>query len=71
MLATDVSGDYLDDMIDPDGAAGSAAPFPTATDVTDIDDGSGTFDGQPFGCFRNGPVATPGDYVYYHVLVER
>lgn len=71
VLATDVSGDYLDDMIDPDGAAGSAAPFPTATDVTDIDDGSGTFDGQPFGCFRNGPVATPGDYVYYHVLVER
>ncbi len=71
VLATDVSGDYLDDMVDPDGAAGSAAPFPTATDVTDIDDGSGTFDGKPFGCFRNGPTASPGDYVYYHVLVER
>lgn len=26
------------------------------------------FDGQPYGCFRN---TAAGDYVYYHVLVER
>jgi hypothetical protein len=26
------------------------------------------FDGQPFGCFRN---TASGDFVYYHVLVER
>lgn len=71
VIATDVSADYLDDMEDPDGAGGTAAPFPTGTDVTDIDDGAGAFDGQPFGCFRNGPTASPGDYVYYHVLVER
>lgn len=28
----------------------------------------GDFDGEAFGCFRN---TTSGDYVYYHVLVER
>jgi len=37
-------------------------------DVPDIDDGAGTFDGQPFGCFQDGGG---GDYVYYHVVLER
>jgi hypothetical protein len=37
-------------------------------DVPDIDDGSGAFDGQPFGCFQDGGG---GDYVYYHVVLER
>ncbi len=37
-------------------------------DVPDIDDGSGTFDGQPFGCFQDGGG---GNYVYYHVVLER
>jgi len=37
-------------------------------DVPDIDDGGGSFDGQPFGCFQDGGG---GDYVYYHVVLER
>ena len=37
-------------------------------DVPDIDDGAGSFDGQPFGCFQDGGG---GDYVYYHVILER
>ncbi len=37
-------------------------------DVPDIDDGAGSFDGQPFGCFQDG---SSGDYVYYHVILER
>lgn len=41
--------------------------LPTS-DQPDIDDGSGAFDGQPFGCFQN---AGGGDFVYYHVIVER
>ena len=41
----------------------------TEGDVPDIDDGAGTFNGQPFGCFQNG--GGDGDYVYYHVVVER
>lgn len=71
VLATDLSAEYTKDMVDPDGPGGTAATFPTGTDEEDIADAGGTFDGQPFGCFRNGPVATPGEYVYYHVLVER
>ncbi|MFP4097982.1 MAG: hypothetical protein ACLFP8_02520 [Alphaproteobacteria bacterium] len=37
-------------------------------DVPDIDDGAGTFDGQPFGCFED---RNTGKYVYYHVVLER
>ncbi|MCB1651289.1 MAG: hypothetical protein KDI46_04475 [Alphaproteobacteria bacterium] len=33
------------------------------------DETSALFDGEAFGCFRNGGGS--GDYVYYHVLVER
>lgn len=71
VLASDMSAEYVKDMIDPDGPGGTAATFPSASDEEDIADAGSSFDGQPFGCFRNGPVATPGDYVYYHVLVER
>lgn len=48
-----------------DGSNDYIFPF---TDVPDIDDGSGSFNGQPFGCFQD---AGGGEYVYYHVLVER
>ncbi len=64
VLNADRSGDYGDRMFD-NGVADYALPV---GDVPDIDDGSGAFDGQPFGCFQN---AGPGDYVYYHVIVER
>ncbi|MCK5384300.1 MAG: hypothetical protein KAJ29_01895 [Alphaproteobacteria bacterium] len=37
-------------------------------DVPDIDDGTGSLNGQPFGCFQDGG---DGDYVYYHVILER
>ncbi len=48
-----------------DGSSDYVLP---TTDQPDIDDGSGAFDGQPFGCFQN---PTTNDYVYYHVIVER
>lgn len=64
VLSADRSGDYGDRMYD-DGATDYVMPI---VDVPDIDDGAGSFDGQPFGCFQN---AGGGDYVYYHVVVER
>ena len=64
VLNADRSGDYTDRMYD-DGTADYTMP---TADVADIDDGSGAFDGQPFGCFQN---AGAGDYVYYHVVLER
>ncbi|PCJ99400.1 MAG: hypothetical protein COA45_05010 [Zetaproteobacteria bacterium] len=64
VLNADRSGDYGDRMYD-DGTTDYVMPV---IDVPDIDDGSGRFDGQPFGCFQN---SGGGDYVYYHVVVER
>ena len=64
VLDADRSGDYGDRMYD-DGTTDYVIP---TGDVADIDDGTGAFDGQPFGCFQN---AGAGDYVYYHVVVER
>lgn len=64
VLNGDRSGDYTKRMID-DGTTDYILP---TTDMPDIDDGSATFEGQPFGCFQN---AGGGDYVYYHVVVER
>ena len=64
-LSADRSGDYGDRMYD-DGSTDYSLP---TTDVNDIDDGSNSFDGKPFGCFQNGGGG--GDYVYYHVVVER
>lgn len=65
VLSSDLSADYTRRMYD-DGSTDYT--FPTGTDEPDITDGSGSFDGQPFGCFQN---AGGGDYVYYHVVVER
>ncbi len=48
-----------------DGSADYEMP---EEDVPDIDDGGGAFDGQPYGCFQDGGG---GDYVYYHVVLER
>lgn len=64
VLNANRASDYTKRMYD-DGS--SDYVFPT-TDMPDIDDGSATFDGQPFACFQN---AGGGDYVYYHVVVER
>ena len=63
-LSADRSGDYADRMYD-DGSADYIMPI---IDTPDIDDGADSFHGQPFGCFQN---AGGGDYVYYHVVVER
>jgi hypothetical protein len=65
ILNANRSADYLKRMYD-DGSSDYVLP---TTDMPDIDDGSGAFDGQPFGCFQNGGGA--GQYVYYHVIVER
>lgn len=64
VITTDISGDYSTRMYH-DGSVDYV--FPT-TDQPDIDDGSNSFDGQPFGCFRN---TAAGDFVYYHVVLER
>lgn len=64
VLSADRSADYSTRMYD-DGNTDYVVPI---VDVPDIDDGAGSFDGQPFGCFQN---AGGGDYVYYHVIVER
>ncbi len=64
LLTADRSGDYADRMFD-DGNSDYTVP---TVDSPDIDDGSNSFDGQPFGCFQN---FGGGDYVYYHVVVER
>ncbi len=64
VLSADRSSQYTSRMYD-DGNTDYVMP---TTDVPDIDDGSGSFDGQPFGCFQNGGA---GDYVYYHVVLER
>ena len=64
VLSADRSSDYTERMYD-DGSTDYVMPV---IDVPDIDDGAGSFDGQPFGCFQN---AGDGDYVYYHVIVER
>ncbi|MCB1782475.1 MAG: hypothetical protein KDI13_00620 [Alphaproteobacteria bacterium] len=64
VLSADRSTEYTTRMYD-DGTTDYSLP---TTDVPDIDDGSGSFDGKPFGCFQN---AGGGDYVYYHVIVER
>ncbi|MBI1300866.1 MAG: hypothetical protein GC137_04315 [Alphaproteobacteria bacterium] len=66
VLSADLSTEYRTRMFD-DGS--SDYVFPTG-DVPDIDDGSNTFDGQPFGCFQNNGGGA-NDYVYYHVVVER
>ena len=58
------ASEYETRMID-DGSTDYEIP---EDDVPDIDDGSGSFDGQPFGCFQDGGG---GDYVYYHVVLER
>tara|TARA_R110001592_G_scaffold3525_34_gene20259 strand:+ start:33139 stop:33852 length:714 start_codon:yes stop_codon:yes gene_type:complete len=64
VLDGDRSGEYTARMND-DGISDYMMP---TDDVPDIDDGEGVFDGQPFGCFQN---ADGGDYVYYHVILER
>ncbi len=64
VLDADRSALYTTRMYD-DGTTDYVLP---TGDQPDIDDGSGSFDGQPFGCFQN---AGGGDYVYYHVIVER
>ncbi len=64
VLDADRSALYTTRMYD-DGTTDYVLP---TTDQPDIDDGSGAFDGQPFGCFQN---TSGGDYVYYHVVVER
>lgn len=64
VLTADRAAQYGERMFD-DGSTDYM--FPTV-DVPDIDDGANSFDGQPFGCFQN---AGGGDYVYYHVIVER
>ncbi len=66
VLSADRSSDYTQRMYH-DGT--TDYDFPEGTDMNDIDDGSGSFDGKPFGCFQNG--GADGDYVYYHVIVER
>lgn len=65
VLSADQSAEYVKRMYD-DGTTDYT--FPSGTDEPDIDDGANSFDGQPFGCFQN---AGGGDYVYYHVVVER
>lgn len=64
VLNGDRSTQYTTRMYD-DGTSDYTLPV---VDVPDIDDGAGTFDGQPFGCFQN---AGGGDYVYYHVIIDR
>lgn len=64
VLDANRSVEYATRMYD-DGAADYALP---SVDVPDINDGAGAFDGQPFGCFQN---TAGGDYVYYHVVLER
>lgn len=64
VLSSDLSASYSKRMYD-NGSSDYSLP---TTDVSNIDDGSGSFDGQPFGCFQN---AGGGDYVYYHVVAER
>lgn len=64
VLNADRSAQYTRRMYD-DGSNDYVMP---TTDVPDIDDGSASFSGQPFGCFQNGGA---GDYVYYHVVLER
>ncbi len=65
VLSSDLSAEYIKRMYD-DGATDYV--LSTGSDEPDIDDGANSFDGQPFGCFQN---AGGGDYVYYHVVVER
>lgn len=64
ILNADRSAQYTKRMYD-DGTTDYVLP---TGDVPDITDGSGSFDGKPFGCFQN---AGGGDYVYYHVVAER
>ena len=64
VLDADRSALYTTRMYD-DGSNDYVLP---TSDQPDIDDGSGSFDGQPFGCFQN---AGGSDYIYYHVVVER
>ncbi len=70
-VSNDLSAVYAaDPLIDATGPdTNNDITFPaTISDATYvIDDGSNSFDGQPYGCFEN----TDGTYVYYHVLVER
>ncbi len=64
VLNADRSGQYTRRMYD-DGVSDYTVP---SVDVPDISDNSNSFDGQPFGCFQN---LGGGDYVYYHVVIER
>jgi len=69
-IASDLSGSGGYDeshLFDADTDTTLTPAFPTSSDETDIADASNSFDGEPFGCFQN----NGGDYVYYHVLVER
>jgi len=63
-LSSSQASAYATRMYD-DGSTDYEIP---TIDVPDIDDGAGSFDGQPFGCFQDGGG---GDYVYYHVILER
>ena len=62
-LNADRSSEYTQRMYD-DGTSDYDIP---SGDLPDIDDGAGTFDGRPFGCFEN----ADGTFVYYHVVIER
>ncbi len=64
VLSSDLSTEYTTRMFD-DGSSDYGLP---SNDVPDITDGANSFDGRPFGCFQNNGG---GDYVYYHVVVER
>lgn len=68
---SDLSSSFaVDDLIDDTGPdTGNDITFPSGSDQPDIDDASGSLSGQPYGCFQNN--GTSGEYVYYHVLVER
>lgn len=61
-LTADLSAQYTEDMDDQ-----YAMPSGEASLGLSAGNGSGGLSGQPFGCFRN----NGGEYVYYHVLVER
>ncbi len=64
VVGTALTTHTTDQVASSNGSTTSTFPATSGTVITSVP----VITGQPFGCFRNGAA---GNYVYYHVLIER
>lgn len=68
ILDADRESQYTTRMYD-DGVSDYELPATAVAAIEAAGSDAGFFDGKPYGCFQN--AGGDGEYVYYHVVVER